>query len=142
SDFNMQPLSKVFPKGNVIFGAPDNIAKRPTVAVKISQCIIEWADIESMLGMCLAILLDADRETALEMYAGVENRSSQFKMLESAARVKLADSPDLDIFTVLLNSIIRPSMRERDKLAHWCWGFCPELENALVLTQLHHKMAS
>jgi len=135
----MQPLSRVSPNAEVIFGRNEDMASRPEVAVKISQCIAEWADIESMLGMLLAILLDGDQDAALAMYSGVENRSSQMKMLESAARIKIPEK--IDLFTVLMGSVIRPAMRERDRLAHWCWGFSPNLADALLLIQIHSKMA-
>jgi len=46
--------------------------KNPELAAKVAECIAAWADIETMLGMLLGFLLNADSKVALAMYAEVE----------------------------------------------------------------------
>ena len=135
----MQPLSRVKPTANYFFGRMDDFEKRPAVSVKIAQCIAEWADIESMLGIFLALLLDIDPSMALSMFTEVENRSSQMKMVDAAARKKFSQE-QLDVHTILFSSVIRPAMRERDRIAHWCWGCSNDLPDALLLSRQQVKM--
>ena len=58
---------------------------RAKVAVKVAQYIAEWSEIESLLGLFLALLLHANQKAVLAMYAGIENRAAQLRMIDSAA---------------------------------------------------------
>jgi hypothetical protein len=136
----MQPLSRVKADANVSFGQDDTMAIRPMVAVKIAECIAEWANIETMLGMFVALLLDTDGKTILAMYTGLENRAAQMRMVEAAAKSKLP-MHHYEIFAVVMRAFVRPSMKQRDRLAHWCWGHSPELSDALLLMQPDEKMS-
>jgi hypothetical protein len=81
----MQPLSSVKSVALVHWGELNTIAMRPQLAVKVAQCIAAWSEIEALLGLFLSFLLHATPQAALGMYAGVGNRTSQFKMLDAAA---------------------------------------------------------
>jgi hypothetical protein len=94
---------------------------------------------ETVLGIFLGILLDADSKAAFAMYTALENRSAQRRMILAAAEAKL----DLDHFEVLqavMQTHVTPSMKERDRLAHWCWAYCPELPDALALAAPDEKI--
>jgi hypothetical protein len=138
-DFDMQPLSRVRPDNvNIAFGQDEVLRREPQIATKIAECIAKWADTESLLGFLLGILLDADANGALAMYGAVENRAAQLRMITAAAQIKL--EPDhFAVFEALLIKIIRPAMRERDKLAHWCWGYLPDVPGLLLLMQPDEK---
>jgi hypothetical protein len=123
----------------VTWGAIDTITSRPKVAVRIAECIAEWADIETMLGLFLALLLNTDSKAALAMYASVENRSSQRKMIMAAAKAKLPPE-HFDVLTAVMTASVAPVMKQRDKLAHWCWGHAPELPNDLLICEPDEKM--
>jgi hypothetical protein len=135
----MQPLSRVNSKATVTWGAEDLMTSRPKVAVKIAECIAEWADIKSVLGMLLGLLLDANSKAALAMFAAVENRNAQRRMIMASAEAKLP-ADHLDVLTALWNVSISPVMKQRDKLAHWVWAYSPELPNDLLLSNQDEKM--
>jgi hypothetical protein len=110
------------------------MAKRPVLAFKVAECIAEWANTETMLGLLLGFLLHAKARTALAMYMALENRAAQLRMLDSAAKVEL-DQRHYDVLTIVMERFVRPLMKTRDKLAHWCWGHSPDLPNDLLLME-------
>jgi hypothetical protein len=141
----MQPLSHVRRNALLFFGHRDTMANRPQVAVKVGDCIAEWTNIESALAVFLGLLLHTDSKTALAMYSALENRAAQMRMLEAAARSKI--EPDqFDLFLIVQEKFVRPLMKTRDKLAHWTWGYSPQLPNDLLLvdpsdSMVHHFSA-
>jgi hypothetical protein len=115
------------------------MTSRPKVAARIAECIAEWADIETMLGLTLGFLLNTDSKAAMAMYLSLENRTAQHKLLLAASEAKLA--PDHhDTLVALMRVAVTPVQKQRDKLAHWCWGTCNKLPNDLVLATPSHKL--
>jgi hypothetical protein len=86
------------------------------------------------------MVLNADSKAALAMFAAVENRNAQRSMLMAAAAAKL-DQSDIDLLATVLSAAVKPVMTERDKLAHWAWGFSTDIPNALLLQRPEYKMA-
>jgi hypothetical protein len=122
------------------WGIRNAVAQRRTVGIKIAECISEWAEIETVLGLFLALLLHANEKAALAMYSAVENRAAQLRMISSAAESTLKPS-HFDAISVLLSSAIRPCMKERDRLAHWCWGYSDQVPEYLLITEPSNKLA-
>lgn len=93
----MQPLSNFqFPTGHCEFGRFETMISHPQIAVRVAACISEWAEIETTLGVLLAILLNASPKAALAMYGSTENRTTQIKMVMAAAVHQLSqDESDL-----------------------------------------------
>jgi len=135
----MQPLSRVNPKASVTWGALDVMTGRPKVATKVAECIAEWADLETLLGLALAFLLDTDSKAALAIYSSIESSSAQRRMILAAAKTKL-DAERFDVLTILMSAVITPVVKERNRLAHWCWAFSPEIPDCLLLCQPDQKM--
>ncbi len=141
SDFDMQPLNRVKYVYATDWGSNHKVMlTRPALAAKVAQCIAYWAEIEVSLGMFLAFLLHANEKAVLAIYTGLENRAAQLRMIESAASAILPQD-HADIVSVVLNALVRPSMRYRDKLAHWCWGFTDELPDALLIRDQEQHLA-
>jgi len=136
----MQPLSRVSPTAGVAMGTQDAMTTRPKVAIKIAECVAEWAEIETVIGLFLALLLDADASAAVAMYTSVENRAAQMRMVEAAARSKLT-SNHFEVVEAIMVAFVRPAMKERDRLAHWCWGYSPDLPEDLLLIDPDQKIA-
>jgi hypothetical protein len=135
----MQPLSRVRPDlVNIAFGVDNTLSREPKIATLIMECIAKWADSESLLGFMLAVLLKADADGVLALYSSVENRAAQLRMITAAARSKLP-ADQFALFEALMVKKIRPAMRERDKFAHWCWGFLPEVSGLLLLMEPNEK---
>ena len=138
--FPMQPLSKVKPNCKTTsWGIDPVMLLRPAAAVRVAQYIAEWSEIENLLGLFLGILLHANQKAALAIYSDLDNRSAQLRIIESAARATLSQE-HYETVSVLLTYEIRPAMRYRDKLAHWCWGCSIELPDALILREPSDKL--
>ncbi len=137
----MQPLSRVKANATVTWGAHDTMVapQRAKAAALVADCIAEWADMETMLGLLLGILLEADSKAALAIYAALENRAAQRRIVLAAAESKLSED-HFDLLSAVFNVCITPVMKERDKLAHWVWGYSPELPDCLLLTMPDNKM--
>jgi hypothetical protein len=114
----MQPLSRVKPDAITDWGDPTSMTKRPTLAAKVARSIAQWSEIELHLGAFLGLLLHTNQDAAVAMYSGLENRSAQLRMILSAAKASVPPE-HFDVLSVLFSAVIRPAMRERDKLAHW-----------------------
>ena len=137
----MQPLSHVKPNAVSQWGSHISISTRPEVAVKIAECIALWSQVETTLGVFLALLLHANEQAAAAMYSSVENRAAQLRMIDGSARSVLPQD-HYDVISVLFSSKIRPAMKERDRLAHWCWGVSDDLPDALLMTHPSSNLLS
>ena len=137
--FAMQPLSRVKRIQQSRWGDHQAMIVRPLLATKVAQCVAEWAEIENHLGLLLALLLHANEKAALSMFSSVENRAAQLRMLHAAAESSLTPH-HFDVLESLITACVRPVMKERDKLAHWCWGYSDELPDALLLTEPSNKL--
>jgi hypothetical protein len=135
----MQPLSRVDPLATTEWGDPETMTLRPELAAKIARCIAHWSEIEIHLGAFLGLLLHANQKAVVAMYSALENRAAQLRMITAAAQSSLP-SDHFDTVSVLISSIVRPAMKERDKLAHWSWGFSPEIPDALLLAEAERTL--
>jgi hypothetical protein len=134
----MQPLSRVRPNAHVEFGNSDATISRPKVALRIAQCVAEWADTETLLGILLATLLNTDAKSALALWAATDNRAAQIRILSAVAEQKLPENGDL--WTVIKQLYVTPAMKDRDKLVHWCWGSTADLPDDLLLMKPSEKI--
>jgi hypothetical protein len=131
TDFpDMQPLSRVRPSAGISFGAV--MAESQHMAVKIAECVAGWAQIEAGLGTILGMIINTEPRTAVTMYQAVENRAAQLRMFAAAVHARLPQH-HADTVSVIISKFVRPAMKERDRIAHWCWGFTPDLPDALLL---------
>jgi hypothetical protein len=62
-------------------------------------------------------------------------------MFTAAAKAKLPPDQS-DLLEALFIAFLRPAMRDRDKLAHWCWGYALDLPDVLLLAPPEQKMLS
>ena len=137
----MQPLSRVKPNAVTLWGMHDTMAKRPKLAVMIAHCITQWSEVEIHLGALLTIILHANEKAAMAMYAGVENRAAQLRLIDAAAEASLP-TEHYSVISMLLTTIVRPATKERDRLAHWVWGYTDELPDALLIAEPEHTLKS
>jgi len=124
----------VKPNAITDWGDPTTMTRRPQLAAKVARCIVHWSEIEIHLGAFLGLLLHANQKAAVAMYSGIENRAAQLRLIVCAAEASVP--PDhFNVLSVLISAIIRPAMKERDKLAHWAWGFSDDLPDALLISE-------
>jgi hypothetical protein len=88
-------------------GRLDSMEQRPKLAIKIAQCIAEWAEVEPILTLYVSTLLEAEPKAALAIYSSLENRAAQLRAVGAAATEKLhPDDADLDE-AVMLTTVRR-----------------------------------
>jgi hypothetical protein len=68
------------------------------------------------------------------MFGSLENRAAQLRILNAAAE-QVLDEDRFDCWTVLQAKFIKRCMKERDRFAHWAWGYSPDLPDALLLAE-------
>ncbi|WP_315738751.1 hypothetical protein [Bradyrhizobium sp. SZCCHNR1093] len=137
----MQPLSRVKPSCATEWGSNSVMLKRPNVGIRTAQYIAEWSEIESLLGLFLAMLLHANQKAVLAIWSGLENRSAQLRTISSAARATLTED-HFHVVEAIMKIDIRSSMKYRDKLAHWSWGYSDQLEDALLIREPADKLTN
>jgi hypothetical protein len=130
----MQPLSRVKPDAVTNWGNAETMIKRPTLAAKVARCIAQWSEIEIHLGAFLGLLLHANQKAALAMYSSLENRAAQLRLIYGAAEASIPGN-QFDVIAVLIANVLRPVMRERDRFAHWVWGYSDDLPDALLISE-------
>jgi hypothetical protein len=150
--FPMNPLSKIAPKAKITFD-PRVMGAKTDLAAKVAECIAEYAEIEYWLGVALVLILGrdytdpewhgplrADAKVALSMYLEVENHAAQVRMLKAAAAAGLPPH-HVDVLDCVL-SLARAVMKERNKLAHWNWGWSLDVPDGLLLIEPTQKLSN
>jgi hypothetical protein len=134
SDLAMNPISRVRPNAVIAFNdITAAMTSRPALAVKIAECIAEYAEVEFELGSALGAMLKSELKIALAMY--VENRrTTQLMMVRSAAKAALP-AHHFKVFEAVMNKAVTPAMTERDRLVHWCWGYSADLPDRLLIME-------
>jgi hypothetical protein len=103
----------------------------PKACLLALEVITTWSHFESfMLGTYVKIM-GGKHEDAAHAYLAVEIQSAKIAMINAVARRKL-DPRYCELLSDII-SVAKSSQKTRDKLAHWIWGFSPELPNAFLL---------
>jgi hypothetical protein len=127
-----QPLNRVIPNGEFKSDA-DVLGDKPELAKLVASIFALWGLIEGSLSHLLVRVLGADAEPALAMFATLTAQHLQMGALKAAARAALS-AEDFDVFcaaTSVTDSVQTP----RNHLAHWIWGKCDQLPDALLLAE-------
>lgn len=108
------------------------------VAVLTAECICVWADIEFSHGALLAAMLHTtDPNVTVAMYLSLSSAHTRSVVLGAVATTLSAK--ELDLYNAVM-FLVKSAYAERNKLAHWCWGYCEELEGGLVLIDPTYRM--
>jgi hypothetical protein len=99
-----QPMKFVISDRSSALFTSDAMDQRPTVAVKIAKCIAIWSEIESYLASVLARMLGAHAEIATDIYAAINSRPAQIRILNIASEWTLEDD-SLLLFQAILSII-------------------------------------
>jgi hypothetical protein len=125
-----QPLSKVCPKATVSLHL-EHSTNKPELAVLVSGVFARWAWIEHSISVLLLHILGAEAKPALAMFSVLNGQRLQMSAVRAAAKAALP--PDqFEIFAAVM-SVIECVQKDRNRLAHWIWGSCPELPDSLLL---------
>ena len=127
-----QPLNRVVP--NAYFRHdPNALDNKPKLSKYVANVFAHWGLIEYRLSLLLICVLGADAEPAIAMFSTLTAQHLQLGALEAAAKAALTPI-EFDIFRAGMDVTDRVQT-PRNHLAHWIWGSCPELPDALCVAE-------
>jgi hypothetical protein len=106
---------------------------KPELAKLVASIFGHWASIEQRLSLLLVRVLGADAAPAIAMFSTLIAQHLQMGALQAAAKAALTVH-ELDSFLAVM-SITDSVQTPRNQLAHWIWGACQELPDALLLAE-------
>lgn len=127
-----QPLNRVIPNAFFMHN-PNVLDTKPKLASLVANIFAHWGLIEYRLSLLLVRVLGADAAPALAMFSTLTAQHLQLGALEAAAKVALS-AEEFDVFKAATNVTDRVQT-PRNQLAHWIWGNCLELPDALLLAE-------
>ena len=131
-------LFQIAPSEVPIF-VPRDFAKRPELAVMVSETIATWAYAENSLGKSLAAMERGKSAVEMKKYAKAHVFSNKKVILEKAARAQLTGLY-LSTFLGTVDVISRFAKR-RNAFAHGIWGTVEALPDAMLLVDPKHLFA-
>jgi hypothetical protein len=125
-----QPLSKIRPNATVILWPPTTNHVLATLAAHI---VALSAQVDHELSLLWIRILGTSERSALAMADVFDSQRQQLRLLRAATEAKLgADTEAYRVFSALLKSA-ETAQSDRQKLAHWLWGYCSELTDTLLV---------
>jgi hypothetical protein len=125
-----QPVRSVRRNATVLI-SHEALLRHPKLATSMAYAIAVWSRIDAELGTILAYMLKGDTQAAVAMYAALTSSQAKMDALEAAARVSLVGD-DRRLFAAVL-ILVKRAGAKRNRVAHWLWGECPQIPNALIL---------
>ncbi|ANL45305.1 hypothetical protein AMC87_CH00571 [Rhizobium phaseoli] len=128
-----QPLSSYIKKGDQysLSTGGDELKKRPHLAARVAELIGIASGIDHGMAIILANLLHASPEPAFAMFTEIMDAGNKRAMILAAARAALKPE-DFESFEVV-SAVVRSQIDVRNKFAHWIWGACEQVPDALLL---------
>jgi hypothetical protein len=127
-----QPVSFYRRKKIVIWASHESIERRPGLAPYIARVIAKWGHIEGNICSILAYLLAAEATPTMAMLQSLRSSSAQFDMIEAAAKTKITDETEIEMFQAVM-LVARKGAQRRHQVAHHIWAHSDQLPNALIL---------
>ena len=135
SNMPRQPLTKKYPNVKPTFG-PGFLEDRPKAAALVARCIALWTEVETEEARLLATMLGANTEPAIALFLTLQSSRIQLAVLEAVAGVVLNEA-DYELFGALMK--YRESVeKERNALAHGCFGGSPEITEGVAWIDPRH----
>ena len=128
-----QPLSALLRKEDPwsIAINPDELAKYPHLASSVAKIIARASAIEHGAAMFLVHVLHISPEPAFAMFSEVMDGRNRQAMILAAARSALPNH-DFEMLEAIM-LVVRAQIDHRNKFAHWLWGTCEQIPDALLL---------
>lgn len=128
-----QPLSTF--SGNhsiMINNAGDMVVNHnPGLAVLSMEALISWTRVERFLLSTYLELLGSPSDNAVTAYLAVDNRGTKTAMINAVGK-KVLSAENFELLQAIMKHL-KSCQKKRDRLAHWSWGYSPQLENAFLL---------
>ncbi len=117
---------------------PQALIDRPEPAAWVAQCIANWAWAEHVFGSLFVNLLGTNLPAGAALYSDMTSALAKDRALRSVALAAL-NAKEYSLLEALLK-LKDSHQRVRDKLAHWYWGVCREIQDGLVLVDPRYLM--
>lgn len=130
-----QPLSRVRPNAKVELSI-SCLRDKPDLARLVCDIIALAARVEFEFKLLIVKILGADAKPAIAMYDALNADNTKLAALNAAAGAVLKDA-QLRVFRAVIKAATT-AQKPRHKIAHWIWGTCSELPNALLLADPSH----
>lgn len=131
-----QPFLKVAPAGsNVVLDSIEEsiFSKCPDLSLLALAAIASWSSVDVALLRVFIQLMGGAETMSASIYVALESQAAKTAAIQAAARSALSDRPEEAILLRAVLKIAKTQQKFRDKLAHWVWGYCPNLPNSLLL---------
>jgi hypothetical protein len=112
------------------------LRRHPELAALAAEAIASWTNVESFMLRLFVQLMGGPAETAATVFLALEIQSAKMAAINAVAPSLPEGQRHL---LRALMAIAATNQRSRDRLAHWIWGDCIELPQALLL--LNPKVA-
>lgn len=127
-----QPLSKVKPSALAYLAQPNELAERnPALALSVMRVVSSWSVLESLFGYAFVSMLGGNAEPANAIYSALSSTTTQRAALDAVAGVSLRQG-EPEVFRALLK-LFSTAAKGRNRVAHWLWGYSPDLPDAALL---------
>lgn len=128
-----QPLSRVHPNAGGYIGAiPDlSFAHRPELGLLAMQSISSWSLVEERKLRLFLTLLGGPNDNGAIAYLSITNIQARNHMIDRIAAERLSN----ERYSLLkaIQKLASSKIKERDKLAHWLWGYSDAVPDGLLL---------
>lgn len=130
-----QPLSRVVPNASISIGNSGDrpISRHPKLGVLAIEALASWSNVEAFLLRLFVDLFGGHGALAADVFLSLQNQSAKSAAINAAATSVLSDRPDeLNVLRAIL-ALAKTNEKERNKIAHWVWGECSQLQDAILL---------
>jgi hypothetical protein len=127
-----QPLSRVMPGASVMMcNAGDRPFKHnPELGLLAMEAMISWSNVERfMLNMYLE-LMGGSQDLAAVSFLAQRTQSAKKAAINAAAK-HILDEKCFELLQAILEAS-KPGKSGRDKLAHWAWGYSPNIPDGFL----------
>lgn len=109
----------------------DALDHRPHLAVLAMKVIADWARLESYVNTLFVAMLGQNPKPAAAIFGALSGAASQKAALRAVAASVLSPQQE-DIFEALL-TLFTTAAKQRNKIAHWDWGYSDLIPDGLLL---------
>jgi hypothetical protein len=130
-----QPISRVNARANIVLNAIGyHIFKdhKPALAPMAMEVIASWSTVETTMQNFYVELAGGPDSDLTALYMALDTKGPKSDVAKTLAERKL--TPELLLIYRALLKLTKTREKDRNKLAHWTWGFCREMPNVLLLT--------
>lgn len=128
-----QPLSRVMPGASVIMCNADvrPLNHNPELGLLAMEAIISWSNVERFMLKMYLELMGGSQDLAAVSFLAQETQNAKMAAINAVAKHVL-DEKYFELLQAILKAS-KPGQSGRDKLAHWTWGYSPNIPDGFLL---------